>query len=467
MPFITLLISWFVFSLILIQKPFANVNEKLNLQNVLDSTKQNFPGTNIAELERQQSELQIQSTQGAFDPVLKSSVFRNWSDQYPHSFLEMKVEQPTTLYGAKLYGAYRNSDGLFAPYDEKYKTGTSGEVSTGIEVPLLKGGWTDERRLRIKNAELGFKGTEALTRAQILEILQQAGIRYWDWVGSGRKLIIAKEMLEIAVKRDKAIQYRVDHGDAAKIDLVENQRMVAFREAFEKSALIDFQKASIQLSFYFRNSDRNPILPTEQQVPSETHDEPPLAIIENSNQESTVMHPLVLSQQFKLSQSMQEESLAKNNLLPSLNADFSLAKDYGQTSSLTRSTELRFQLKFEMPLFLRTDRAKLSTARISVQRAEDHLRLTTDRIRNNQNEINQSLNLLRSRLEINKKELELAQKMEIAEKARFEQGDSNLFMLNAREQTTAEAKLKIIETKIEIQKTLVSKKALDGSLYNE
>lgn len=60
--------------------------------------------------------------------------------------------------------------------------------------------------------------------------------------------------------------------------------------------------------------------------------------------------------------------------------------------------------------------------------------------------------------------VENSQKMSNAERIRLREGDGDLFVVNIREQDEAEARIKFLETKMSLQRSLYNRKLVSGEL---
>jgi outer membrane protein TolC len=147
-------------------------------------------------------------------------------------------------------------------------TFSGGEIRGGIEIPFLRNGIIDERRAKIQTTEKGIRIASESVSLQKLEVIRQATQKYWDWVAAGKKLGIARELLNIADVRDKALLHRVKHGDAASIEQTENQRAVVQRQSTLLSAERYVQKMTLELSLYFRDTNGMPVMVSSARLPT-------------------------------------------------------------------------------------------------------------------------------------------------------------------------------------------------------
>lgn len=424
----------------------------LTLDQVIASVNASYPLILGAKQDVEKNTGDFLSARGGFDPVLKSYIQDIAQGYYKNTLYEISIEQPTPLWGARLVTGFKKGVGNFAVYDSRSRTFDQGEWKAGVELPLLKGGWTDERRTRIQNTEVGVQASEQALVSKQLEIRREAARKYWDWVAAGLKRTIAKELLDIALERDQALLKRVTQGDAAKIDQTDNQRAVLQRQAGLVSATRALQKATLELSLYYRNLQGVPILVDEDQLPprfpnpEKPHQDPSPQLDQISMQ-----YPETRLLGLQLKQVEFDQSLAKNQLLPKLDLGIAYAKDFGVNPGTTYiqptqyPTELRAYLVFELPLLLRTPRGRLSAVHAQQEKLSLIRDLTRDRIKTQIMDLSQSITAALNRIHYTHQEVELSQKLEEAERKRFLHGDSSLLIINIREQTTRDAMNKEID----------------------
>lgn len=443
---------WVGLSFLLAPSALAGV---LTLEAVLGSVDQYYPLISAAKQDIEKARGDYLSAQGGFDPTLKSVLQDTSAGYYNNTYWDIALEQPTALWGTRLVVGYKKGVGNFPAYDSKSQTFDQGEVRAGVEVPLLRGGWIDERRTRSWAGEIGIRATEQSLASKRLELRREAARKYWDWVAAGRKTQVAEDLLTIAVTRDQALLTRVKKGDAAQVDHTDNQRAVFQRQASLVGAKRSLQKAAIELSLYYRNTEGRPILVPDEELPK-SFPKPELRkdlkLQEAELLELSSQYPDTRVLGLQLQQLGLDQGLAKNQILPKLDFSLSVVRDFGSNPGSTYippssyPSEFRAQLSFEMPLLLRTPRGKLESISALNKKLELTQDLTRDRIKAKILDSSQALTAALARVDFIRKEVEFSLKLEEAERRRFQQGDSSLLLINIREQTTRDALNKEIES---------------------
>lgn len=434
--------------------PLPGKCEVLVLSEVLNSVDRSYPLISAAKQDVEKSQADYFSAKGGFDPLLKAAIQDTSLGYYKNTYYDLAVEQPTPLWGTKLITGYRKGTGNFPVYDTRFQTFDEGEARVGLELPILKGGLTDERRTRIQTNEMGVQIARQSLDSKKLEIKREVTKKYWDWVAAGKKLGVSEDLLNIALQRDQALVKRVQKGDAAQIDQTDNQRAVLQRQAAIIAAERSLQKSAIDLSLYYRDPEGKPKIPLKEQLPDHFPDyqnddgiNPTL----NQLDEISLKHPDAQALTLQIEQLNYEQALARNMILPKLDLNVSFVKDFGVnpgTSYIPPSSypyEFKVSVQFEVPLFLRSARGKSESVFFNQQKVEFVQSLTLDRLKALILDASQAITAARGRIEFAKQEVEVSKRLEEGERKKYQHGDSSLLIINLREQITRDAMFKEIE----------------------
>lgn len=430
----------------------------LSIDQIMSSIDSHYPLVVAALQDVEKSKGELKAAKGGFDTLLKSTYQVTPSGEYTNRYFDTVLEQPTTVWGARIFSGYRAGAGSFGPYDESLLTSRSGEWRAGLALPLLRGGFTDERRAKIEVITRSVDVSNALFDLQRLEARRLASHRFYDWLANGEKLRIARMLLHLAIKRDQMMAHRVQKGDAAEIEQTDNQRSLLQREASQIAAERALEKAALELSLFYRNSQGVPIVPSVDQLPSEPLSIPKEEFESNDQQlkqEFTVesnhwkdvleKHPEILRLQAQVAQNEVESELAKNSILPKLDAELVASKDIDAGESKKGNPEYKAALKLEFPLLLRSGRGKFDAATAQTIKLNRQLDLARDRLLIALNDSLQAMRAARSRIRLARKEVDLSLKVEEAERMKFRQGDSNILTVNLRENSTADARIRAVD----------------------
>ncbi|MDX2024243.1 MAG: TolC family protein [Deltaproteobacteria bacterium] len=421
----------------------TEIESPLTLEDVLSSTTRAYPLLAAAEQRRLVASADLLSAEGGFDPSWKTRANSFAPAYYPYYTIDSVIEQPTTLWGTNVFGGYRWGRGDVPPYYGNVETARGGELRAGVSVPLLRNGPIDRRRASIEQAKLGQKvadGDLALVR---IDVLRAAAYRYWDWVMAGRRLAIAKELLGIAEARDEAVHRRSQAGDVAQIDKVDNERAIAERTERVVAFTRSLDQAAIALSLFVRDSQGEPVRPAPSRLPlslpepQHLHDAPLAGELERAlSQRPEMLRLRAQRQQLEL-----ERTWAKNQKLPGLDVGVVASRDLGQGDPRFARTEVAANVMLDVPLQRRVATGREQAAMAGIERLRAEEQMAKDRI---EAEVRDSLSALEAawkRVGLARRQRGLAIQLEKAERTRFELGESNLLLVNLREQASADAAL--------------------------
>jgi outer membrane protein TolC len=405
-----------------------------------------FPTVQIAHQDQLRASAELRGAHGAFwDPTIKAQAQTAPVGKYTHQFWEAGISQSLPIFGAQLSAGYKISQGEFAVYDLKNETGSAGEWRLGLDIPLLRNSWIDLRRSRIDIAEFGKLGAEQNLSQQELETLRQLRQRYWTWVGALQQVQIQKALLELARVREKQLAESVRLGDTPDIDLVDNARAITQRESALFAAQRQIDKAALELSLYARKPDGEFEFWSEKNTNALNFPSLIQLKTESLNQaikQAPENHPEILRQKTAIDQATVEQRLARNQLLPKLDAFATTYTEMGSLPQQQGLNEVRAGILFEFPIPNRSSIGRSDSAETQVIRQELNLRLQQDRLRLSLMDAYQTVQIASERATLARDEIRQALRLEQAERIRFVNGMSTLFLINLREQATADAQLR-------------------------
>ncbi len=423
----------------------------LSLKQVVDSVEKHYPLIQVAQQEQQMAKAEVLAAKGAFDPQVRFQAEGAALGYYQNGRFEARYTQPTPFWGAQFFGGYRLGLGTFPVYEGKLETNQYGEVFAGVEVPLWRNGPIDRRRADMKKAEVGTSMAKASLDQQRIESTRLASNRYWDWVSAGQRLRIAKELLDLAEKRNQWLRRRVEEGDLSKIEQIDNERLVLQRQGFVAASERQLEQAQIELSLYLRDEQGNPILADASLLPKEfPAPGPPLKQdLEKDLVSAFATRPELKRLQFQKEQFQIERAWAKNQMMPLFSLYTGISQDLGPGDLVRAPFVLEVGLKIELPLLNRYAKGKFQAADAGMVRSEAQLRLMKDQIKAEVLSAQSILRIAQKRIELNQEEVSVAKQTQEGEWKKFRMGDSNLVFVNLREQFTAEAELRLVDSQLE------------------
>ncbi len=426
------------------QSKAAITPDMLTLEALLASVNRNFPPLRAALLERPLAEADLLNQEGRFDLSLKSRVDSQNFGFYQNERFEIAIEQPTQVWGATLYSGFGVSRGRYPDYDGKSLTNEAGQYRAGVRVPLARDRAIDSRRADLGKARVGLRLADLTIDQQRITILQTATRRYWDWVASSRRLLIANLLLEVANGRDTILKDAVAIGALPQFEQLDNQRIVLQRRNNVVEARRALENASIELSLYWRDDQGKPVIAGASALIPGFPD--PAELTEEQALDDMIAaqsrRPDVLRYVFQRNQIEIDRKLARNQRLPGVDLYTEYYREAGDGLVKRGPNDLRVGLIFDLPLQRRQATSKLRSAEARLSQLAQREAFQKDQVAA---EVRDSASAVKAAFErsgVATEELSITRQVEDAERLRFELGDSTLFVLNQREQATAEAAIK-------------------------
>jgi outer membrane protein, heavy metal efflux system len=419
----------------------------LRLEDVLQSVERNYPPLLAALQEGELAEADVLFALGRFDLTFRARFDNDSFNYYPNRRFDTMVEQPFETQGMSLFGGYRLGEGSFASYDGRLQTRDRGEWRSGIRVPLFRDRAIDGRRADLRKAELGRAVARMSIDQQKIVVLQAATRRYWDWVVSGRRFQITKSILDIALQRDRFLREQVDAGALPQFEVADNDRIILQRRSAMVEADRAIQQSAIELSLYYRDPAGNPIVPRAEQTPNEitaSQDLDPTRLDEDIAA-AIERRPEVRRLDAQREQNQVDMRLARNLRLPAIDFSAGFAQEHGDIRnpvSRIATNELKTAITFELPFQRRSATGRLRAAEARERQFEQRDRFLRDQIRAEVQDAYSAFLAAQERARLLRLEVDATRNVEEAERVRFELGEGTLFVLNLREQQTADAALR-------------------------
>lgn len=436
----------------------------LALEDVVRIVLQHHPKLRGAEALRRIAAEKRLEKQGAFDPVfLTGTDFLRFNSELDAKTLRGKAATTRsadvevaflTRYGLKVAAGTRfNLGKVKAPLAP---TGSGGEYFIEFKMPLLRGARINEKAAAEKQALLGEPLADTEYERTRLDLILKASESYWDWVAAQRKLEVARALLHLAEFRAQAVRERVTLGDLPAIDTTEAELEVQRRQGGLTKADRDLQKAAFKLSLSLWTPDGQQVLsPEPSQVPA-TMPKPTLFTeqqLREGQQLALLRRPELQALSITKQIAQVELELAKNQRLPALDFTFSPGRDSGVGAI---GNTVKVGLSFTLPLRQRTAEALIGQASYKLQKLALDTIQEQQRIATEVFDAISAINTTYERYRLAEQEVALALKLEEGERAKYQLGDSTLFLVNMRERATAEARVKVIEIQAEYQQAVAT-----------
>lgn len=428
----------------------------LALETVLAASARHFPRILESYAERDAALGRATAAEGAFDLVLSANSRARASGFWSGRYAEAEVSKPIAAFGAEVYGSYRAADGRFPVYEDQFFTNRFGEFKVGAVLSLLRDREIDERRFGRLDAALAVRNAEFELLLAQLGVQHQASIAYHAWVFAGLQLEVYRDLLAIARERQTRLTQQVARGARAEIVLTENQQNVLRREVLVAEAERGLAAAATVLSLYLRTPDGAPDLPDPAQRPQSPPPRDPNVVAEaiRQAQEALGDRPELAVLRTEIARAENRIRLGRNELKPKLDFSYEIARDQGgvQEGGPSRSgLDNIVGLRFSTPLERNYAKGKIQEAESRRKALEFRLQRQSEQIAAEIEQIRIELVAADRLAMLAGQEVEQAQTMQAAETRLFEGGASDFFLLNQREERTADARIRALQSQLRRQ----------------
>lgn len=449
----------------------ANTYE-LHVSKIESSINSCYPKILNAVIQQELNQGKVQKGEAPFDFRLDADALQRQGSTYNTTYQKIAIEK--RFYGSPIsaYAGYDISGGYTPQYDSAQITSTLGRQFVGLKMNLLSGFTMDEERLNLYNSMLDKEKSDYELDLSKLLVKTEAIKAYMSWLVAGAELEAYQKLLHIAETRQSALEKRYKNGDLAEISIKENYNNVLKRKIKVASAKDYFNKASQYLSLYYRDQRCNIITPGENLLPKkmpEVNKIPQQPITDEVNN-AVKNRPEFKIIQTQLQQIVNQQKLAGNYLLPKLN----LSVQYNQNNSDT-ATSSYFQLNqqeavgklnFSLPLERSYGKGMDKETEASYRKLLNDRQLLLDQLKSQLETLHYSVDATASQVDMSKAENKLATDLLNAENRRIQNGDSNFFMLNLREDNAINSYLTYINVISSNYQALIEYNFLTGNNAN-
>lgn len=432
----------------------------LNAEQLLSIVRTYHPVVRQSAIAVARSSTEITQARAAFDPVFNSYTSRksfNGLDYYDYQSPEIRIP---TWYGIEVYSGFENLSG-----NRLDPSQTSGQSSyLGIQIPLAKNLLIDKRRAALAQAKIMNQMSMTEQAAIVNDLLMESMEAYWHWVKTYQLYLVMDKQVAINQQRLDLVKQAYLLGERPAIDTVEAVAQLQSFELERNQQWLGFQNASLALSAYLWNDGQAMVTLNDSVRPEGFQDnrtelataslrlDELLTVAENN-------HPELRKYQFKLEVLKVEKKLKFQELLPKVDLSYNhLAKgsQWFATNGIQPLFEQNYQygLKVAIPLRLSQGRGAYKEARLKLEETQWAQSLGRQKIELKVRSYYNEMQTLKNQVSLQSANFKNYQELLKAEEIRFTNGESSIFLINARETKALEAKEKLIDLQAKYFKSL-------------
>jgi outer membrane protein TolC len=405
----------------------------LTEKEIVKSVLTYFPLIQEAQLKAESAKGELTSAEGAFDHKLVFKSRNRIEDQYDNQYFETTLERQTTWGGTNLMAGHRQGSGTYPAYDGKYNTSGAGEIFAGLSVPILRNFKTDEFRTNMKLKKIDKDQADLQLELKKMTYLHKALTLYYKWILETQKLKINKNILVLAKNRQQMIEEKFKAGDIERFKVVDNQRAIDKRSGELIKNEIELNKIRAELAIYVRDETGGPVL-----IPLESNPEFILQKQEHLDFSSDIsQNPQLKILKMEIEKIHLEVAFFDQSKLPGLNLELVGAKELSANAAYDPES-LQVGVKFDFPLENNKAEGKSVAYNYKLKAMEKNEQYLEAELFQQLSFFSKASADSKLRWEVTSKEFDGANKMAVAEKSRWAQGASDLFLVNMREQDVAD-----------------------------
>ncbi len=328
------------------------------------------------------------------------------------------------------------------------------QVLLGASIPLLRGLMVNPESAELQRSEFADPRADVKVAETRQGLFLAAATQLWDWVSASKFVDIARRAQRVAEERMKQIEQRAKAGAVAPLDAVEANQEVQRRKESAIAAQRLLEQEQFKMSLFLWDKDQ-PMAPPQERVPEFPDPQVSMSpdLVQTHKIQAKAVRPEIREIDIEAKINNIDLELAKNNLLPSLDADATPARS---PEKFVLGLGYKFGLELRVPLMQRRGRGEV----LEAQGRADRLVLT-QKYREQQVVVDvdnalSAIDRAKERIAAAAESLRLAKTLEEGERFRFSLGATSVLFVNLRERNTVDSEVQLVRAKADYQKALAN-----------
>ena len=442
----------------------AGYAQEYGYDSFIEQVKQNHPISKQAKIIVDKALADLLGARASFDPTINYQTDNKTFDgKNYYSYENAEIKIPTWA-GIDVKTGIESNKGQFI--NSEVSKGYSSYV--GIDVPVIKNLVIDKRRAAVLQAKNLIKASEQEKQSILNQLVLDASIDYWKWAAQYQLLKLYKQYVTTATNRFTITKIAYTNGERASLDTLEALTQLQQLKILENEAELLYKNAGIELSNYLWQNNDSALQLDAQAFPESIESYKSDLNINDLISLSILQNPEVKAYDYKINNLLIEKKLKFQSLLPVLNLktnilnqNYNVLKD---ASVQLYQNNYKFGVDMKMPLFVREGRADYKKAKLKI--TETNLAFAAKKL-----EVQNKVRLYGNENLYQKNQLDILKNINFntntllkGELIKFYNGDSNLFVVNARENKVIETAEKLISLQFKIIKSYYGAKWASGTI---
>ncbi len=330
--------------------------------------------------------------------------------------------------------------------------GGNNQVLLGGFFPLLRGLMVNPENAELQRSELADPRAEVQISQTRQDLFLAAATQFWDWVTAVKIAEVQRRAVGVAEDRYRQVEGRAKAGAVAPLDVVEaNQEVQRRREvAIAIQRLVEQEQLKLSMFLWDKNApvapalERAPDFPSQMLVPASD-------TIQAHKLQAKVDRPEIREIGIEAKLNNIDLELAKNNLLPSLDAEAAPAR---APEKFVLGLGYRFGLELRIPILQRRSRGEVLEAQGKADRFVLMQQYREQQVVVDVDNALSAIERAKERVAAAAESLRLAKTLEEGERFRFSLGATSVLFVNLRERNSVDSESQVIRAKADYQKAL-------------
>lgn len=443
----------------------------LTLEQVLKMTIAFHPVVMQANLQTEEAEAILRSSRGTLDPKLELDYqFKDFKETEYFDILSTKLKVPTWL-GIDPKVEFSRNEGEFLNPQNFIKSTTDEfgnvvsadsdveQLAIGVEIPVGKGLFYDERRNAIQNAQAFTQIAQAEQTKDVNKILLTVIKDYWSWYVSYQRIQLLTQAINLSQNLFDRTLIDFEFGEAAVVDTLQAKISLQKRTVDYRKAQAEYEISRLNLGKHLWGDGLIPLEINSNVIPDSvslfiTPEEEDLKEAIDFAMEN---HPEINKIEGKQLQLEADQRWAKESLKPQIDLSYSFIdapiNPNFETNSIRFGDNYKMGVDFSFPILLRKERGKLQQTKLKIQNNQFQLAQNQLVIKNDvMAYYTQSValnDLLEQYLGVSNNYARLLQ----AEIINLQNGETDLFKLNIQQDKYIEAQTEYYDALIKWEKS--------------
>ncbi|MCB0696508.1 MAG: TolC family protein [Chitinophagaceae bacterium] len=424
----------------------------LSKDEVISIVKKFHPVVKQADVRIDRMGFEVTSARGAFDPRISAVSRQKTLDgkQY-YNYLNPELKIPT-WYGIDIQAGMEETYGSNVNPES-----TFGKSSyAGVNMSILNGLLFDERRATLRKA-IAYRSMSEVEKMLVENnTVLDAVTKYWEWVNAYYTYTLYSRVIEVNKNRLKFIRLEYEQGNRAAIDTVEAITQLQTYLLAENEAWVKFLNTGIELSTFLWMDSNTPfewhdnILPDTMELHRRVAPEN-IPALELLISKAYANHPKLNLFEYKFQALQIEKKLKQQEFLPTVNVKANLLnKGYKTPENLSMAfleNNYAAGVELKMPLLFRKSYGGYKATTLKIRETELEQSYTQIQIENKIKAYYTEVTNLYKQIALYEDAYQNFHRMYYAEMTRYDIGESNLFLINSRENKLLQTNQKLIELK--------------------